>query len=56
MAYAMRTQAGFLVTTTVGPSVMGVVWLDRKPSWCAPGIGPGFSEQHGAELVILVES
>lgn len=54
MAYAMPAQAGFLVTPTVGPSVMGVVWLDRKPSWCAPGIRPGFSEQHGADLVILV--
>lgn len=56
MAYAMPAQAVFLVTPTVGPSVMGVVWLDRKPSWCAPGIRPGFSEQHGADLVILVES
>lgn len=56
MNYAMRAQAGFLVTPTVGPSVMGVVWLDRKPSWCAPGIGPGFSEQHGTDLIILVES
>lgn len=38
---------------TEGPTVMGVVWLDRKPSWCVPGVGTGFSEQHRAEQVIL---
>lgn len=34
---------------------MGVVWLDRKPSLCVPGIDTDFSEQHGADQVTLVE-
>lgn len=41
---------------TEGPTVVGVVWLGRKPSWCVPGIGVGFSERHGAKQMILVVS